>query len=95
MRLSGFRHAPADVGENKLVFNFHELEITAGAPSTLMLGPMSPLGISNGGIDIEEAYATLLRGLPLNLQVKAGQYRVDFGKLNTQHPTNGPGSNGR
>ncbi|MCX6569888.1 MAG: hypothetical protein NT006_00440 [Candidatus Aminicenantes bacterium] len=85
MRLSGFRHAPAAVGENKMIFDFHELEITAGAA----LNPYSradvTLGISHGGIDIEEAYATLLRGLPLNLQVKAGQYRVDFGKLNTQH----------
>jgi hypothetical protein len=85
MRLTGLHNAPADVGENKFVFNFNELEITAGSP----LNPYSradvTLGISKGGVDIEEAYATLLRGLPLNLQVKAGQFRVDFGKLNTQH----------
>jgi len=86
MRLSSFRHAPAAVGENKMIFDFHELEITAGAALNPYARADVTLGISHGGIDIEEAYATLLRGLPLNLQVKAGQYRVDFGKLNTQHP---------
>jgi hypothetical protein len=86
MRLSSFRHAPATVGENRMIFDFHELEITAGAALNPYARADVSLGISHGAIDIEEAYATLLRGLPLNLQVKAGQYRVDFGKLNSQHP---------
>jgi hypothetical protein len=86
MRFSGFRHAPPAVGENKMIFDFHELEITAGAALNPYARADVTLGISLGAIDIEEAYATLLRGLPLNLQLKAGQYRVDFGKLNTQHP---------
>lgn len=85
MRLTGLRHAPPDVGENKFVFDFHELEITAGSPLNPYARADVTLGISKGGVDIEEAFATLLRGLPLNLQVKAGQYRVDFGKINTQH----------
>jgi hypothetical protein len=85
MRLSGLRHAPAAIGDNKMIFDFHELEITAGAALNPYARADVTLGISHGGIDIEEAYATLLRGLPLNLQVKAGQYRVDFGKINTQH----------
>lgn len=38
------------------------------------------------GFEIEEAYATILRGLPLGAQIKAGRYLVDFGKLNTYHP---------
>lgn len=38
------------------------------------------------GIDVEEAYTTLFRGLPLNLAVKAGKYRLNFGKLNQSHP---------
>jgi hypothetical protein len=86
MRLSGFRHAPDTVGANKMIFDFHELEITAGAALNPYARADVSLGLSHGSIDIEEAYATLLRGLPLNLQVKAGQYRVDFGKLNAQHP---------
>lgn len=38
------------------------------------------------GLVVEEAYATILRGLPGGLQIKAGRYRVDFGKLNLLHP---------
>lgn len=46
------------------------------------------LGIhsSEGTFEIEEASITLLRGLPLALQLKAGKFLVDFGKINTQHP---------
>jgi hypothetical protein len=85
MRLIGLHDAPPAVGENKMLFDFHELEITAGSHLNPYARADVTLGITQGGIDIEEAYATLLRGLPLNLQIKAGQYRVDFGKLNTQH----------
>jgi hypothetical protein len=39
-----------------------------------------------GGIEVEEAYATMVRGLPLNLALKAGKSRLNFGKLNQAHP---------
>lgn len=39
-----------------------------------------------GPLEIEEAYATFLRGLPFGLNIKAGKYLLDFGKLNTVHP---------
>ena len=74
--------------DGKIMLDFHELEIAA----TGYLNPFARadvcLGIHGveGPIEIEEAYMTLLRGLPLNLQLKAGQYLPDFGKLNTQHP---------
>ncbi|MBI4916296.1 MAG: hypothetical protein HY825_10650 [Acidobacteria bacterium] len=44
------------------------------------------LGYHDDSFELEEAYATILRGLPGGLQVKAGKYRVDFGKLNLLHP---------
>lgn len=87
-RLSVRHDAPLEIGNNRLDVDFHELEIAA----TGYLNPFSRadvyLGIhgTEGPIEIEEASATLLRGLPLNLQLKIGQYMVDFGKLNTQHP---------
>lgn len=37
-------------------------------------------------LGVEEVYATVLRGLPLDLNVRFGKYRVDFGKLNMMHP---------
>ncbi len=44
------------------------------------------LSIADGGIEVEEGYFQLLRGLPGGLAVKGGKYRVGFGKLNPQHP---------
>lgn len=35
---------------------------------------------------IEEFYATILRGLPLNMNLRAGKYRLEFGRLNPVHP---------
>jgi hypothetical protein len=87
LRLSGLRNAPSDLYENKFKLYFEELEIAANGYLNPYARADITMGISGTGgeIDIEEAYATLLRGLPLNLQIRAGQYLVDFGKLNTQH----------
>jgi hypothetical protein len=35
---------------------------------------------------LEEIYGDIVRGLPLDVQVKAGKYLVGFGKINTVHP---------
>ncbi len=42
--------------------------------------------VDNAKLGIEEAYATVVRGLPLDLNVRFGKYRAEFGKINTQHP---------
>jgi hypothetical protein len=34
----------------------------------------------------EEIYANIVRGLPLDIQIKAGKYLLGFGKINTIHP---------
>ena len=34
----------------------------------------------------EEIYANIVRGLPLDIQIKAGKYLLEFGKLNLLHP---------
>jgi len=44
------------------------------------------VGYHDEEFELEEAYATILRGLPGGLQLRAGKYRVDFGKLNLLHP---------
>ena len=35
---------------------------------------------------IEEVYASILRGLPLNMNLRVGKYRLEFGRLNPVHP---------
>ena len=42
------------------------------------------------GVEVEEAYASMVRGLPLNLSAKAGKYRLNFGKINQSHPHSYP-----
>jgi len=44
------------------------------------------IAYEEGEFAVEELYAQILRGLPLDLQVKAGKYSVGFGKINTIHP---------
>ncbi len=44
------------------------------------------VSLASGQIDLEEGYFTLLRGLPGDIVVKGGKYRVGFGKLNPSHP---------
>jgi hypothetical protein len=38
------------------------------------------------GAEVEEGYFQLLRGLPANLAIKGGKYRLGFGRLNPLHP---------
>jgi hypothetical protein len=42
--------------------------------------------VESAKLGLEEAFVTVLRGLPLDLNVRAGKYRAEFGKLNMQHP---------
>lgn len=76
------------IDKGKLRLNLHEIEIAANGylnpytRSDIFLAIHGP----EATLEIEEAYITIVRGLPLGLQLKAGQYLIDFGKLNTQHP---------
>jgi hypothetical protein len=42
--------------------------------------------VESARLGLEEAYVTVLRGLPLDLNLRIGKYRAEFGKLNMQHP---------
>lgn len=70
-------------------FQFEEFEVAI--QSYLNPYARADVFLAKGGsgdepIEIEEAYATFLRGLPLDLNVRIGKYLVDFGKLNALHP---------
>jgi hypothetical protein len=43
------------------------------------------LSFSNDGVSVEEGYVTFLH-LPWDMIVKAGKFKVQFGKINTLHP---------
>jgi len=66
-------------------FEFEELELNYSA----YLNPYARADVfistgTEGTVDIEEAYATLLRGLPV--KARFGKYKLDVGKINSQHP---------
>jgi hypothetical protein len=42
--------------------------------------------LNQDAIEIEEAYASVIRGLPWNIGLKTGKYRLGFGRLNPAHP---------
>jgi hypothetical protein len=74
--------------KNKLNFDLHEMELAVQG----YLNPYSRADIFiakhglTGDVEIEEASASFIRGLPLGLNIKVGKYLVDFSKLNTSHP---------
>lgn len=44
------------------------------------------IAYEEGEFNVEELYGQILRGLPLDIQLKAGKYLIGFGKINTIHP---------
>jgi len=73
---------------NRAEFEFRELELNFEAYLNPYMRADIFIGIHGveGPVDIEEASMTILRGLPLSLQLKAGKYLLDFGEINQQHP---------
>ncbi len=72
-------------------FQFQELELAIQS----YLNPFSRADviltipgpdILGGKLGIEELYATVFRGLPLDLNLRFGKYRAEYGKLNLVHP---------
>lgn len=66
-----------DIGETELVFDSYLNPYARG---------IFILALAEEGLELEEGYFTILRGLPGGLNLKGGKYRVGFGKLNLAHP---------
>jgi len=74
------------LGQRRAFLHFEELELVF----TGYLNPYARadvfVSLGDEGAEVEEANTTVLRGLPLALQVKAGKYLLDLGRINSQHP---------
>jgi hypothetical protein len=77
---------PADINRNRGQISFDESELVFDAALNPYARGTFVFAVADGGIEVEEGYLTLNRGLPNGLLVKAGKYRVGFGKLNPAHP---------
>ncbi len=77
---------PADVNKDRAQISFDETEINIDAYLNPYAKGTFVFSVADGGMEVEEGYMQLLRGLPGGLAFKAGKYRVGFGKLNPMHP---------
>ena len=76
-----YKRAVLDPGEVESVFDAY---LNPYAKGTFVFA------LGDEGLEMEEGYFQLLRGLPAGLAIKGGKYRVGFGKLNPQHPHSYP-----
>ena len=75
-----------DPGRKRFVLSPGETEVVIDAPLNPYARGAAVFSFADGGVDVEEAYFQMLRGLPAGLALKGGKYRVGFGKLNIAHP---------
>jgi hypothetical protein len=70
----------------KLIFNIPSFELFLDGYLNPYARAAANISFEDGVFGVEELYAQILRGLPLDVQIKAGKYLLGFGKLNTVHP---------
>jgi hypothetical protein len=85
--------AAGDPTAKRPVFDVGETEFVFDAALNPYAKGYFTVSLQHGAIDLEEGYFSLLRGLPGDIQIKAGKYRVGFGKLNPAHPHTYPFAN--
>ena len=75
-----------DPARKRPVFDVGETEFVFDAALNPYAKGYFTLSLADGQAEVEEGYFSLLRGLPGDIQLKGGKYRVGFGKLNPAHP---------
>ena len=73
-------HDPKSIG-----FNLQQLEMSLAASVDHVFGFSANLVFGQAGVELEEAVVTTL-GLPVGLQVRAGQFLSRVGRINNTHP---------
>lgn len=83
---SSWNNNELDPGSDRLNLDLQEAELALqGYLNPYSRGDVFIAFHDGEGAEIEEVYITFVRGLPLGLSVRAGQYLLDFGKLNLLH----------
>jgi len=77
---------PADASRKRVTLEPGEVEFVFDAALNPYARGMVIGSLGANGLELEEGYFTLVRGLPAGLQLKGGKYRVGFGKMNVMHP---------
>jgi hypothetical protein len=76
----------ADPSRKRLTLDAGEFEVFFDAALNPYARGTVTLSIGEEGLELEEGYFHMTRGLPWRLALKGGQYRLGFGKLNPEHP---------
>jgi hypothetical protein len=72
--------------KGKLNFEMPEMELFVDGYLNPYARGTGNISYEEGEFAVEELYANIVRGLPLDAQIKAGKYLVGFGQLNIVHP---------
>ena len=72
--------------KGKLIFDQPSMELFVDGYLNPFARATANIAYEDGEFSVEEIYAEVVRGLPLDMQIKAGKYLVGFGKLNIVHP---------
>ena len=78
-----FNNNATDKG--KLIFEYPSLELFVDGYLNPYARGTADISYEDGEFGVEELYANVVRGLPLDIQLKAGKFLLGFGKLNTVH----------
>lgn len=71
--------------KGKLIFETPEMEFFVDGYLNPYAKATGNISYEGGEFSVEELYAEIVRGLPLDIQIKAGKYLVGFGQLNIVH----------
>jgi hypothetical protein len=77
---------PGSPEKGKLNFEMPEMELFVDGYLNPYARGTGNISYEEGEFSVEELYANIVRGLPLDAQIKAGKYLVGFGQLNIVHP---------
>jgi hypothetical protein len=77
---------PDDPDRGRLRFEPGETEVIFDDALNPYARGYFTLTLGEEGMALEEGYFSILRGLPLALSARGGQFRVPFGRLNQAHP---------
>jgi hypothetical protein len=70
----------------KLNFDIPEMELYVEGYLNPYARAVFNIGYHEGEFHAEEIFAHIVRGLPLDIQIKVGKYLLGFGKINIIHP---------
>jgi hypothetical protein len=84
--LGEYSNQPSLINAEEPTLKLGEAEIILDAYLNPYFKGALNLSGSEDGFALEEAYTTMVKGLPWGLGIKAGKYRLGFGKINPAHP---------